>query len=78
MLKSAQVFFDFTIVVLHDDARRSQRGNPICRAIAERFALPIDIIIRFPEALAAQRDDPYSFIHTALKEGEVLYERRAA
>ena len=30
------------------------------------------------EALAAQRDDPYSFIHTALKEGEVLYERRAA
>ena len=66
------------LIMLHDDAGRSQRGNPIRRAIAERFVLPVDVIIRSPEALAAQRNDPYSFIHKVLKEGEVLYERRAA
>jgi predicted nucleotidyltransferase len=66
------------LVVLHDDARQSQRGNPIRRAIAERFVLPVDVIICSPEVLATQRNDPYSFIHKVLKEGEVLYERRAA
>ena len=66
------------LVVLRNDAGRSQRGNPVRRAIAERFVLPVDVITRSPEALAAQRNDPYSFIHKVLKEGEVLYERRAA
>ena len=53
-------------------------GNPIRRAIAERFILPVDVIIRSPEVLAEQRNDPYSLIHKALEEGEVLYERRVA
>ena len=66
------------LVVLHDAAGQLRRGNPIRRAIAECFVLPIDVIIRSPEVLAAQRNDPYSFIHKVLKEGEVLYERRAA
>ena len=66
------------LVVLRNDAGWSQRGNPIRRAISEHFVLPVDVIIRSPEVLAAQRNDPYSFIHTALKEGEVSYERRAA
>ena len=66
------------LVVLRDDAGRSQRGNPIRRAIAERFVLPVDVIIRSPEALATQRNDLHSFIYKVLKEGEVLYERRAA
>ena len=66
------------LVVLRNDVGQSQRGNPIRRAIAERFVLPVDVIIRSPEVLAAQRNDPHSFIHKVLKEGEVLYERRAA
>ena len=66
------------LVVLHDDAGKSQNGNPIRRAIAEHFVLPIDVIIRSPEVLTAQRNNPYSFIHRVLKEGEVLYERRVA
>ena len=66
------------LVVLRDDTGGSQRGNPIRRAIAERFVLPVDVIIRSPEVLAVQRNDPHSFIHKVLKEGEVLYERRAA
>ncbi len=66
------------LVVMRADVGQAQRGNPIRRAIAERFVLPVDVIIRSPEVLAAQRNDPYSFIHKILKEGEVLYERRAA
>ena len=66
------------LVVLRTDVGQPQRGNPIRRAIAEHFVLPIDIIVRSPESLAAQRNDPYSFIHKVLKEGEVLYERRVA
>ena len=66
------------LVVLRNDAGQSQRGNPIRRTIAERFVLPVDVIIRSPEALATQRNDLHSFIYKVLKEGEVLYERRAA
>ena len=66
------------LVVLRADAGQPQRGNPIRRAIAERFILPVDVIIRSPEVLAEQRNDPYSLIHKALEEGEVLYERRVA
>ena len=66
------------LVVLRTDVGQSQRGNPIRRAIAEHFVLPVDVIIRSPEVLAVQCNDPYSFIYKVLKEGEVLYERRAA
>ena len=69
---------DVDLLVVLADTGQSQRGNPIRRAIAEHFVLPVDVIIRSPEVLAAQRNDPYSFIHKVLKEGEVLYERRAA
>ena len=65
------------LVVMHGEAGEG-RGNPVRRAIAERFVLPVDVIIRSPEALARQRQDPYSVIHRALAEGEVLYERPAA
>ncbi len=66
------------LVVLRTDAGQLQHGNPIRRAIAERFVLPIDVVIRSPEVLAEQRNDPYSLIHKVLKEGKVLYERRVA
>jgi predicted nucleotidyltransferase len=57
---------------------RSTRGNPVRRAIAERFVLPMDIVIRTPEAVAKHRDNPYSLVHQALKEGIILYDRHAA
>ena len=64
------------LVVLRTDARWPQLGNPIRRAIAERFVLPVDVVICSPEILAEQRDDLYSLIHKVLEEGKVLYERR--
>ena len=66
------------LVVLRADAGQPQRGNPIRRAIAERFVLPVDVIVRSPEVLAERRNEPYSLIHKALEEGEVLYERQVA
>ena len=66
------------LVVLRADTAQPRRGNPIRRAIAERFVLPVDVMIRSQEVLARQRRDPYSMIHRVLEEGEVLYERRAA
>ena len=66
------------LVVLRAGAGWPQHGNPIRRVIAERFVLPVDVIIRSPEVLAEQRSDSYSLIHKVLEEGKVLYERRVA
>ena len=66
------------MVVMHTDAGQHQHGNPVRRAIAERFVLPVDVIIRSPEVFAEQRNNPYSMIHKVLEEGEVVYERRVA
>lgn len=66
------------LVVLRAGAGRLPPGNPIRRAIAERFVLPVDVLIRSPEVLAEQRNDPYSLMHQVLEEGKVLYERRVA
>ena len=66
------------LVVLRTDAAQPRRGNPIRRAIAERFVLPVDVIIRSPEILAEQGSNPQSTLYKVLAEGEVLYERNAA
>ncbi len=66
------------LVVMREDAGRKQPGNPIRRAIAERFVLPVDVIISSPEVFARERANPYSLIHKALEEGEMLYERPTA
>ena len=34
-------------------------GNPIRRAIVERFVLPVDVVIRSPEVLAEQHDETF-------------------
>lgn len=54
------------------------KGNSIRRAIAEQFILPVDVVVASPEAAALHRENPYSVIHQALKEGIVLYDRHAA
>ena len=66
------------LVVLRTGTGRQQPGNPIRRAIAEQFLLPVDVIVRSSEAVAEQSNNPYSLVYRALEEGVVLYERRAA
>ena len=64
------------LVVMREDADwPKSHGNPVRRAIAERFVLPVDVIVRSSASVARQREDPYSLINTILHEGEVLYER---
>ena len=66
------------LVVIRTDAARFRRGNPIRRTIAERFVLPVDVIVRSPEHLAEHGRNPKSVLYKVLAEGEVLYERNAA
>ncbi len=65
------------LVVVAPGERPSGPGNPIRRAIAERFVLPMDVLVCDTEQVAAVRDDPSSVIHHALTEGRVLYDRAA-
>ena len=66
------------LVVLKSLDNWPKRDNPIRAAIAEEFVLPVDVFVTTPERLASQRDNPYSFVNTALASQEVLYERKAS
>ena len=65
------------LVVLKTLENWPKRDNPIRAAIAEEFVLPVDVLVTTPERLASQRDNPYSFVNTALESQEILYERTA-
>ncbi len=66
------------LVVLKSLDDWPKRGNPIRRAIGEKFVLPVDVIVTTPEHLSEQRNNPYSFVNTALESQEILYERAAS
>ena len=66
------------LVEMRVTAEMDRRGNPVRRAIAERFVTLVDVVIRSPEAVQKYRDDPYSLVHQALKDGVVLYDKSAA
>ncbi len=65
------------LVVLKSLDNWPKHDNPIRAAIAEEFVLPVDVLVTTPERLASQRDNPYSFVNTALESQEVLYKRKA-
>ena len=66
------------LVVLRPGVKPPRRGNPIRRAIAERFVLPVDLLIRSYETFATYRPNPNSMLSRMLEDAEVLYDRRAA
>ena len=66
------------LVVLKSLDNWPKRDNPIRAAIAEKFVLPVDVLVTTPERLASQCENPYSFVNTALESQEVLYERKAS
>ena len=66
------------LVVLKSLDDWPKRDNPIRAAIAEHFILPVDVLVTTPERLARQRDNPYSFVNTALESKRILYERPAS
>lgn len=66
------------LVVLRPGEEPPHRGNPIRRAIAEQFVLPVDLLIRSYETFAKYRPNPKSMLSRMLEDSEVLYDRRAA
>ena len=62
------------LVVLRAGAGWPQHGNPIRRVIAEHFVLPVDVVIRSPEVLAKQRDDPPGSVNLMWKAESATYE----
>ena len=65
------------MVVLRPGVEPPRRGNPIRRAIAERFLLPVDLLIRSHETFTTYRPNPNSMLSRMLEDSEVLYDRRA-
>ncbi len=65
------------LVEVSADPRPDGRGNPIHRALAERFGVPTDVVIRTRAAVEKYRGNPYTVIHQAFTEGTVLYDKHA-
>jgi len=66
------------LVVLKSLDDWPKRDNPIRRAIGEQFILPVDVLVTTHDRLAEQRNNPYSFVNTALESQEILYVRAAS
>ena len=66
------------MVVLRPGVEPPLRGNPIRRAIADHFVLPVDLLIRSYESFARYRQDSNSMLSRMLEDSEVLYDRPAA
>ena len=66
------------MVVLRPGEEPPRQGNPIRRAIAERFLLPVDLLIRSYETFTTYRPNPNSMLSRMLEDSEVLYDRHAA
>ena len=66
------------LVVLKSLDNWPKRDNPIRAAIAEHFILPVDVLVSTPASLAEQRQNPYSFVNTALESRVILYERKTS
>ena len=66
------------MVVLRPGVEPPRCGNPIRRAIAERFLLPVDLLIRSYETFTTYRPNPNSMLSRMLQDSEVLYDRQAA
>jgi uncharacterized protein len=68
---------DIDLLVISDREKhlpRYKRGLDV-RLYLSRFKTPKDILFYTHDDVARWRDVPQAFINTALKEGQVLYER---
>ena len=66
------------MVVLRPGVEPPRRDNPIRRALADHFVLPVDLLIRSYETFVEHRPKPNSMLSRMLKDSEVLYDPRAA
>lgn len=66
------------LVEVREDRRPAGPGNPVRRAIAEHFVLPVDVVVRTSTTIRRLRDTRYSLVYQAIRDGVVLYDRNAA
>lgn len=64
------------LVVARVTGSRRERANEIDLALADRV-LPLDLIVATPEDVERDRHRIGTIVRTALREGQVLYERAA-
>jgi len=49
------------------------RAAPILAAVGRRFCVPVDVVVRTPQAMEQFKNKRYSLVRQALKDGVVLY-----
>ncbi len=64
------------LVVMRVEGSRRERATAIDLALLG-IDMPADIVVGTPEELERQKDVIGTFIHPAVREGQVLYERQA-
>lgn len=62
------------LVIAPSDEPPPHRSMPLYRLL-RYFRIPLDILVRTPTEVQESAALPYSFIQTALREGETLYAR---
>ena len=66
------------LVVLRPGQEPPRRGNPIHRAIADHFELPVDLLTRSHDTFFKHRQIPNSILSRMLEYSEILCDRRSA
>ena len=62
------------LIVRASDLAPHRRAFYICRSLLGS-GMPIDILVYTPEEFEAEKDARFSFLHSALKNSRLLYER---
>ena len=67
---------DLLVVMPQETTEAGQLYLSMRKAIAARWSLPLDLVIRSRDAVRRWETVPYSLIHEAMKDGKVLYARQ--
>jgi len=68
---------DLLVVIPHEASEPDRLYVQMRKAIARRWPIPLDLIIRSSDAVGQWESVPYSVVHEALKEGRTLYDRQS-
>ncbi|NCD42680.1 MAG: nucleotidyltransferase domain-containing protein [Bacteroidia bacterium] len=73
-LNSSMVSSDYDILVIEGHVHRRNLAKEIYRSMVG-FEHPVDIVVVHPEDVERNKDNPYSVISDAIKDGKLLYAR---
>lgn len=67
---------DLLVVMPQEPAEAGSLYVAMRKALAARWPIPLDLVIRSREAVKRWESVPYCLIHEAMKDGKVLYARQ--